>query len=147
MASEKKPTKQQKEFCREYIKNGLNGSQAYLKAYAKTVKTEVSARTNAYRLLQQEHIQIYISKLQADLEKKSIISIEERQRWLTDIFIGKETEEYVDKNGDVVLVSVNMANRLKALDILNKMNGAYSNNINLDINAGVNIKIIPEEDD
>ena len=39
----------QKNFCNEYIKNGANGTQAYLKAYK--TKSEETATVNASRLL------------------------------------------------------------------------------------------------
>lgn len=143
----KKLTKQQKAFCTEYIKNGLNGSQAYLVAYAKTVKSEVTARTNAYKLLQKAHVQKHIEQLQSEIEANAIMGIEDRQKWLTDVFTGQILETVTDKEGNVYEIAPKMSDRLKALDILNKMNGAYTNNVNVSTNGEISIKIVPDQDD
>ena len=65
----------QKLFCQEYLKLGMNGTQAYLKVY-KTCKKEETARTNASRLLTNANIQEYISELQKKVEEKAVVSIE-----------------------------------------------------------------------
>lgn len=66
---------QQKLFCQEYLKLGMNGTQAYLNVY-KSVKKESTARTNASRLLTNANIQEYIQELQSKVEEKAIVSIE-----------------------------------------------------------------------
>ena len=53
---EEKMNNKQITFCQEYVKNGLNGTQAYLKAY-KTCKKEDTAKVNASRLLTNANIQ------------------------------------------------------------------------------------------
>ena len=105
----------QRTFCQEYVKNGLNGTDAYMKAY-KTCKKEETARVNASRLLTNANIQEYIKELQSKVEKKHIMSIEERMDWLTELI--KSNKE-------------NANNKLKALEILNKMDGVYTQNISV----------------
>jgi len=65
----------QKLFCQEYLKLGMNGTQAYLKVY-KSCKKEETARANASRLLTNANIQEYISELQKKVEEKAVVSIE-----------------------------------------------------------------------
>lgn len=65
----------QKLFCQEYLKLGMNGTQAYLNVY-KTCKKEETARTNASRLLTNANIKNYISELQDKVEEKAIVKIE-----------------------------------------------------------------------
>ena len=107
-------------FCQEYVKNGNNGTQAYMKAHPKC--TEETARRNASKLLTKTDVQQYIEKLQNKTEKKAIMSIEERMNWLTGIINSKEC----------------VSNRLKALEILNKMDGVYTQKLELQGNVRLN---------
>lgn len=66
----------QKLFCQEYIKLGMNGTQAYMKVY-KTCKKENVARVNASRLLTKANIQEYIQELQNKVEDKAVVKIED----------------------------------------------------------------------
>lgn len=143
----KKLTTNQKVFCENYITNGFNATQAYLIAFAKSTKNEVTARTNANKLLKRDYIKEYIELLQEKVEEKSIMNIQERQEYLTRVMMGEETESFMDKDGYVVDVPPRMADRLRAMDILNKMNGAYTTNSNINVTNGVNIKIVPDSDD
>lgn len=69
-------TNNQMRFCQEYIKLGMNGTQAYLKVY-KNCKKENVARANASRLLTYDNIQRYISELQDKVEQKAVVKIED----------------------------------------------------------------------
>ena len=66
----------QKLFCQEYLKLGMNGTQAYMKVY-KSCKKEETARVNASRLLTNANIQDYIKELQSKVEEKAVVSIED----------------------------------------------------------------------
>lgn len=90
----------QKLFCQEYLKLGMNGTQAYLKAY-KTCKKEETARTNASRLLTNANIQEYISELQKKVEEKAVVSIEMIVDELTAIAFTDRTQ-----------ISANVRNRI-----------------------------------
>ena len=74
----------QKLFCQQYLKLGMNGTQAYLDVY-KSCKKESTARTNASRLLTNANIQEYIKKLQEKVEEKAIVSIEDIVKELSAI--------------------------------------------------------------
>lgn len=98
-------------FCQEYIKNGNNGTKAYMKVYPGS--SEESAMTGASRLLRNDKVQDYLKSLQDKVEKKTIMSAEERMEFLTKVVNGKIKDK------------VYMGDKLKALDILNKMSGEY----------------------
>lgn len=104
---------QQKVFCREYVKNGQNGTKAYMIAYPDS--SEESARRQASRLLTNVDIQKYIQQLQSKTEDKAIMSIQDRMKWLTDLVNSKKEKS--------------ISNKLKALEILNKMDGVYTQNV------------------
>lgn len=81
--------KNQKAFCREYIKNGLNGLQAYKKVYK---CSEDTAKVNASKLLTDTNIQKYVKELQKELEKKAIVTAEEIIKELKAIAFVDRTE-------------------------------------------------------
>ncbi len=75
---------QQKLFCQEYLKLGMNGTQAYLNIY-KSCKKESTAMTNASRLLRNAKVQDYIQELQSKVEDKAVVTIEDIVKELTII--------------------------------------------------------------
>lgn len=82
---------QQKLFCQEYLKLGMNGSQAYMNVY-KSCKKEATARTNASRLLTNANIQEYIKELQSKVEEKAVVSIEDIVKELSIIAFTDRTK-------------------------------------------------------
>ena len=107
----------QKIFCREYVKNGSNGTQAYMKAY--TGCTEETARINASKLLTNTNIQDYIKELQDKSEAKDIMTTIQKKEFLANMIL-KDIE-------------ANRTDKLKALDILNKMDGEYITKIDANV--------------
>lgn len=82
---------QQKLFCQEYLKLGMNGTQAYLNIY-KSCKKESTAMTNASRLLRNAKVQEYIKELQEKVEEKAVVTIEDIVNELSVIAFGDRTE-------------------------------------------------------
>ena len=115
---------QQRKFCEEYVNNGLNGTKAYLSAY-KSCKKETTAMTNASRLLRNAKILEYIEKLQEELKEKAIMSAKERMIWLTKVVNGDIKHTSYDSNGNSYENEAYMSDKIKAIDILNKMTGQY----------------------
>lgn len=81
----------QKLFCQEYLKLGMNGTQAYLKVY-KSCKKEETARVNASRLLTNANIKEYITELQNEVKEKSVVTIQKIVDELSVIAFGDRTE-------------------------------------------------------
>lgn len=126
---EEKMNNKQITFCQEYVNNGLNGTQAYLKAY-KTCKREDTAKVNASRLLTNANIQNYIKELQEKIEDEAIMTAKERMKWLSEVIKDIQKEEIKVKlpdGSDEVLYMKNadLNTKLKAIDTLNKMTGEY----------------------
>ena len=124
---------QQRTFCEEYVKNGNNGMQAYLNAY-KSCKKENTARTNASRLLTNANIIEYIQELQEELKKKAIMTAEERMIWLSKVINGDIKHTSYDGNGNAYENEAYISDKMKAVDILNKMDGEYINKLELSNN-------------
>ena len=102
----------QKLFCQEYLKLGMNGTQAYMKIY-KTCKKEETARTNASRMLTKANIQEYIQDLQKKVEEKTTVTIEDIVNELTAIAFADRTKISKVINEEIEIdenVKVNMPN-------------------------------------
>lgn len=69
-----KLTKNQQLFCQEYLKLGMNGTEAYLNVY-KNCKKEETAMASASRLLRNVKVKEYIEELQSKVEEKAVVTI------------------------------------------------------------------------
>lgn len=101
----------QKSFCEFYVASG-NATEAAIKAGY----SEKTARSIAQRMLTFVDINKYIENLRAKAKSKRIMNAIERRKWLTNVLNDNE---------------VKMNDKLKALDILNKMDGEYTEKIQL----------------
>ena len=111
-------TEKQKNFCREYFSNGGNATKAYLSTYDS--KNEQVAANESSILLKKEEIQVYLASMNKPLEEKAI-SEREKKRAILWEFINNP--------------SVSDGDRLRAMDLLNKMDAEYINiNKNIDEN-------------
>lgn len=106
----------QKSFCEYYVASG-NATDAAIKAGYK----EKYAGVNADKLLKNTNIQKYIEELQEKAKGNRIMTAIERREFLTSMI----------KDG-----AVKDTDRLKALDILNKMDGEYTQKV--EVNGNIN---------
>ena len=106
----------QKAFCEYYVASG-NATEAAIKAKYK----EKYAGVNADKLLKNTNIQKYIEELQEKAKGNRIMTAIERREFLTSMI----------KDG-----AVKDTDRLKALDILNKMDGEYTQKV--EVNGNIN---------
>lgn len=114
-------TQKQMNFCKAYIENGGNGTQAYLTAYDSN--SPASATIEASRMLDREDIQEYLVKLRKPIEKavkRKIINEREYKKKL----IQERIEECIERGDDAAIA--------RYIEIWNKMDGEYVN-INKDI--------------
>lgn len=107
-------TEKQKEFCREYVRNSGNGTQAYLHAYDSNSETAASIESS--KLLKREEIIDYIATLNKPIEEQAInTAITEREKKRT--FLWNMINNPATSDSD----------KLRAMDILNKMDSEYIN--------------------
>ena len=150
-------TNQQRNFCEEYVNNGNNGTQAYLKAY-KSCKKEETAMVNASRLLRNAKVNNYVTELRQKLQDKAIMTAEERMNWLTKVINGeiKEKTAVLKTNyetGEEEMIEKDFPSKLdtklKSMDILNKMTGQYVTNLNGNVNLSFEevLKKVSEKDE
>jgi phage terminase small subunit len=113
----------QKLFCQEYLKLGMNGTQAYLNVY-KNCKKEETAMASASRLLRNDKVKEYIQELQKKVEEKTTVTIEDIVNELTAIAFADRT-----KISKVVNEKIEIDENTK----VNMPNVIMSNTDNLDI--------------
>lgn len=106
-------TPKQERFC-QCIVSGMSGKDAYITAYDTNCK-DSTAYVEATRLLDKEDIQKYIQSLKKPLEiKATATALSEREKkraWLWNMIEN----------------ATNDSDRIRAMDILNKMDSEYIN--------------------
>ena len=101
-------TEKMKRFAREYYKNGGNGTQAYLTAYDGS--STLAATQESIKLLKRDDINEYLKTLAIPNENKAISERQKKRQWLWDMIENP---------------SISESDRLRAMDILNKMDSEY----------------------
>lgn len=100
----------QEKFCIEFVRCG-NATEAYKRAGYK-VKSDKVAGVCATKLLGHARIQAHIAKLRRELDSHKIMDAAERRELLTRFARDEDTGK---------------TDRLRAMDLLNKMDGVYIN--------------------
>lgn len=90
----------QKSFCQEYLKLGMNATQAYINVYK--CKSDKVAGVNSSRLLGNANIQEYIKELQGKVEEKAIVKIDDIVNELSVIAFGDRTEIAKLEKDDII---------------------------------------------
>lgn len=129
--SNTKLTNKQEKFVKELIK-GKTQRQAYYAAYPNSKKWKnENVDAKASNLFKIDKIKTRYQQLQKNANDKAIMSSIERKKWLTNILLKKD---------------IRLNDKLKAIDILNKMDGEYITKIETtDEGFNVNINIGYEE--
>ena len=110
-------TAKQEEFAKAIVE-GMNQADAYRSAYNTSRMSDNAIYVNASKLVGDTKVALRIKELREQLAKPSIKTAQERMEWLTQLI---ENEE--ESTGD----------KLKAVDILNKMDGLYVQKISGEI--------------
>lgn len=108
-------TPKQQKFC-QCIVSGMSGKDSYMTAY--NSDSNNAAYIESCALMKREDIKEYIEHLKKPIEKQVISERQKKRQWLWDIIENP---------------SVNESDRLRAMDILNKMDSEYiqtTHNIN-----------------
>lgn len=118
-------TAKQEKFVQGIIE-GKSQADAYRAAYNTKNMTDKSIWVNASQLMSDTKVTQRLTELRNQLMKSSIMSAKERMEWLTELI--KNTEE-------------GTTDRLRALDIFNKMTGEYVQRVEADVKNEVTINI------
>lgn len=103
-------TPKQEIFVASLVK-GNSQRQAYIEAYPNAAKWKENAiDSQASKMLKSPKVFQRYEELMKKAEDESILTAVERKRWLTSVIKGEK---------------ITTADKLKALDLLNKMDGQY----------------------
>lgn len=106
-------------FIQNLVK-GMSQRQAYKDAFNVNYSDE-AIDNNASKLFNRDEVQTRYNELLQELEDKSIMTAKERMKFLSDVINGKQKENN--------LREAYLSDKMKAIDILNKMSGEYTTKI------------------
>ena len=124
-------TAKQETFVQGIIE-GKSQAEAYRSAYNTKKMADKTIWENASRLMADSKVTARIAEIREKLMKPSIMSAQERMEWLTNLI--KNEEEGTNE-------------KLKAIDIMNKMQGEYVQKVEADVKSEVTINIELSDDD
>jgi phage terminase small subunit len=136
-------TIKQEKFCQEYAKCG-NATQAYTNAGYKVSK-EV-AKVNASRLLTKANIKNRLVELAEETKIESIADIQEMQEVLSKIIRREMCDEIINSDGERIKKPTAIKDIISAIEKLGKMQGAFVERIEADVNTETTITIELSDD-
>lgn len=117
----KKLTLKQQRFVDEYIISG-NATQAAIKAgYSKKTANRIATEN-----LSKPVIKTAIDKRNAEIQSEKTMDMQEVMELLASIARGETTEETVTNKGDVIETATRNSDKLKALELIGKRFGAWT---------------------
>ena len=139
-----KMTEKQKRFCDEYLID-LNATQAAIRAGY----SDKTARAIGNENLMKPNIKNYIAERMEEKEKELIADQDEVLRYLTSVLRGQSqsTELVVEGVGDgcsearTIMKEPSEKDRLKAAELLGKRYGLYTDKVEAELDAELNITI------
>lgn len=134
----KKLTQKQQMFVDEYIISG-NATRSYLKAGYEV--SENVAATNASKLLRNAKVKAELERRTNEIRASKVMTMQEVMERLTKMANGEIKEEQVTNKGTVVLVKTKNNDQIRAMELIGKRYGAWTDKKevtgNLEINVGV----------
>ena len=124
-------TPKQEKFVQGIIE-GMSQADAYRSAYSTKNMSDKTIWENASRLMADSKVQARVKELREQLTNELIMSAQKRLEWLTGVIQNKE-ESTSDK--------------LKAIDLMNKMQGEYVQKVQAEVQTETTINIELVDDD
>lgn len=123
-------TANQEQFVQNIIQ-GMSQADAYRSAYPNQRMSDKTIWETASKLMANPKVITRLTELRNELAKPSIMSAQERLEWLTELI--KSDEE-------------STSDKLRAADIMNKMQGEYVQKVETELKNAVNINIELSDD-
>ena len=123
-------TAKQEKFVQGIIE-GKSQAEAYRAAYSCKNTSDKTIWENASRLMADSKVKARVAELRDRIVGESIMTAQQRMEWLTEL-IHSEDESTVDK--------------LRAVDIMNKMQGEYVQKVEAKVDNDVTISIELSDD-
>jgi phage terminase small subunit len=123
-------TPKQEEFVKNIIE-GMSQADAYRSAYSCKNMSDNAIYREASLLVENPKVAQRLKELREQLAKPSIMTAQERLEWLTGLITDND---------------VAIGDKLKAADIMNKMQGEYTQKVQAEVTNAVNINIELSDD-
>lgn len=124
-------TPKQEKFVQGIIE-GMSQADAYRSAYSTKNMADKTVWENASRLMADSKVKARVTELRDQIASDSIMSAQKRLEWLTKVIQNDE-----ESTGD----------KLRAIDLMNKMQGEYVQKIAAEVQTETTINIELVEDD
>lgn len=140
-------TPKQEKFIQNII-SGMSQREAYKNSYNAKNMANDTIDNKACKLFNSGKIRARYQELMKRLENKAIMTAEERMIWLTKV-INCDVKVKQEYDNEIKEYDPYISDRLKALDMLNKMDGQYTTKIegNLGITYEEAIKQVSGNDE
>jgi phage terminase small subunit len=129
--SEDMLTPKQEKFVQGLIQ-GMSQADAYRSAYSTKNMSDKTIYEAASRLVADSNVSARLKELRDQMTKETIMTAQDRLEWLTNV-INSDKESTTDK--------------LKAADIMNKMQGEYVQKVQTTISYEDRLKSVVDEDE
>ena len=123
-------TAKQEKFVQNIIQ-GMSQADAYRSAYSAKRMSDNAIYREASLLMANPKVAQRLGEISAKADKPTIMTAQKRLEWLTD----RIADEDIDINA-----------KLKAIDIMNKMQGEYVQKVEAEVTNAVNISIELSDD-
>ena len=126
-------TPKQELFVQNIIQ-GMSQADAYRGAYSCKNQSDKTIWENASRLANNSKVQARLKELRNELAKDTILTVQERMEWLSEVIKARET---------------NITAKLAASDQMNKIQGAYLTKIAADVEVTkttITIDLVDDEE-
>ena len=114
------------------IIEGMSQADAYRSAYNTSRMADKTIHESASKLMADPKISARVAELREKMASKSIMTAQQRMEWLTELI----------NNTDV-----GTTDRLRAIDIMNKMQGEYVQKVDANVHQDVtiNVELVDDE--
>ena len=125
-------TAKQEQFVQNIIQ-GMSQADAYRSAYPNQKMSDKSVWETASKLMTNPKVVSRLTELRNELAQPAIMSAQERLKWLTEV-IKSDQESTSDK--------------LRAADIMNKMQGEYVQKVEAEVKTEtiINIELVDDDE-
>ena len=122
-------TPKQEAFVQNIIQ-GMSQADAYRSAYSTKSMSDKTIHEAASRLMADSKVAARVTELRQQLTKDTIMSAQKRLEWLTEIIKGSHLTQ----------------DKLRAVDIMNKMTGEYVQKVEADVKQEftINVELVDE---
>ena len=118
-------TPKQEKYVQNLVK-GMSQREAYKNSYDASKMKDETIDSKASILFKEDKVRKRYEELIKKTEDEAIMSAIERKKWLTKVISGEVKHTSYDTNGNSYENEAYISDKMKAIDILNKMDSLYT---------------------